>query len=290
MIVCGNVRVRACACEFVCVCACVYVCVCMCVCACACACVSTCACVCVRNKGTTCSGGQSQTPVKINYMPVTVSLDYDSYLKYCNDFGLSPLSLNERSCVNDFLTNTLGTRGSSWIQERGSMNVAPISRPQKNGDIHRIPKSAKLWIAVCAGTLVSQTVLLTKIEEITWKRVMKQLSTHTFNDLIPSSNTQPVRKTNSLPAWKVLSNMSVLSPVIAHSNCFSSDYSRGELLYNSFPCDFFYFLNKFIGSVSELMCCLQKQIIRPECATHALCSDRVPSWLYHLQRVNICTG
>ena len=95
-------------------------------------------------------------------MPVRVGLDYDTYNQYCYGFGLVPVTLNERSCVNDYLTNTLGTGGSSWIQESGSSSVAPISRLQKNGYINRIPKNAKLWIAVCAGTLVSQKVLLTK--------------------------------------------------------------------------------------------------------------------------------
>ena len=139
-------------CMYMCVCVCVYVFVCMCL--------RVVVCACLALSGYDCDAHYddgSMFSSKLHYVPTESGKNFREAKQYCADHGMQLPKAYERFCVDKFLSQQMGTRGSGWIDKPEMNSHALVSRPDAGGRPQWIPSYAKLKIVVCTVRRVSDT-------------------------------------------------------------------------------------------------------------------------------------
>eukprot|EP00117_Sycon_ciliatum_P044805 scpid55624/ scgid32270/ len=87
---------------------------------------------------------------QLHYVPTRFGKNFKEAKHYCANYGMSLPIVYERFCVNSFLSQQLGTRGSGWIDRPLLNSYALVSGPLPGGRPQWIPSYAKLMIVVCS--------------------------------------------------------------------------------------------------------------------------------------------
>ena len=103
------------------------------------------------------SGYGGQFSSQLHYVPTRSGKNFKEAKHYCANYGMSLPNVYERFCVNSFLSQQLGTRGSGWIDRPLLNSYALVSGPLPGRRPQWIHSYEKLMIVVCAVRRVSDT-------------------------------------------------------------------------------------------------------------------------------------